>query len=95
MRRKRGKILARPDLGRDYYSVDFNPNFPGIRKVVDIRNIPFEDNFFAVVIANHIIEHIPDESLALREVMRVLKPAGTASYFLSEPSDGGQAATAP
>lgn len=78
------KMLSNPDLQHDYYPVDFNPNYKGyIRMVVDITNIPFPDDFFDVVIANHVIEHIPDEKQALSEVERVLKRDGFA--FINTP----------
>lgn len=67
----------------DYWPVDINPNMPGIRKVVDITDIPFEDNSMDIIICNHVLEHIPDEKRALSELRRVLAPAGFA--FLNVP----------
>nr|WP_320017215.1 methyltransferase domain-containing protein [uncultured Desulfobacter sp.] len=40
------------------------------------ENIPFEDNFFDVIISNGVINLIPDKSATLKEAMRVLKPGG-------------------
>ncbi|NEQ81733.1 MAG: class I SAM-dependent methyltransferase [Moorea sp. SIO2I5] len=40
------------------------------------ENLPFEDNFFDVVIMNAVLEHIPDVSKAFTEVSRVLKSGG-------------------
>lgn len=62
----------------DYYPVDYNPDFPGIRCRVDITNIPYKDDFFDVIICNHVLEHIADEERALTEISRVLKAEGTA-----------------
>ena len=45
-------------------------------KQVDIQSIPFEDEQFDAVIANHMLYHVPDKSKAFREVLRVLKPNG-------------------
>jgi len=45
---------------------------------VDIQNIPFTDNSFNIVIANHVLEHIPDYKKAIQEIKRVLKPGGYA-----------------
>ena len=45
-------------------------------QVIDIQDIPFEDNYFDVVIANYMLYHVPDLDKALSEVSRVLKPAG-------------------
>jgi len=46
-------------------------------KVIDIQHIPFEDETFDGVIANHMLYHVPDRALAIREVHRILKPGGT------------------
>lgn len=43
---------------------------------VDIKNINFKDNFFDYILAIHVLEHIDDDSQALRELYRVLKPGG-------------------
>ena len=53
------------------------PPLPGITfRQVDIRQIPFEDDAFDVVIANMMLYHVPDLHGALAEVARVLKPEG-------------------
>ncbi len=46
-------------------------------KLVDAQAIPFEADTFDVVIANHMLYHVPDLSKAVAEVRRVLKPGGT------------------
>lgn len=45
-------------------------------KVVDIQNIPYEDEYFDMVIANYMLYHVPDIDKALSEVRRVLKKDG-------------------
>jgi SAM-dependent methyltransferase len=65
----------------DYYPVDFNPNFKGIRDVVDIQKIPYEDGMFDIIICIHVLEHIADDYTAMTELLRVLKTDGTA-YIL-------------
>lgn len=44
--------------------------------IVDAQSIPFADETFDVVIANHMLYHVPDRAKAIAEVRRVLKPAG-------------------
>lgn len=46
-------------------------------KVVDIQNIPYENNSFDTVIANMMLYHVPDIHKGLEEVRRVLKPEGS------------------
>ncbi|RKU38139.1 hypothetical protein C6496_07505 [Candidatus Poribacteria bacterium] len=46
--------------------------------VGDVRELPYPDNAFDVVIAIEVLEHIPDPEVGLSEVMRVLKPGGYA-----------------
>lgn len=46
-------------------------------RVVDIQDIPFEDNSFDAVIANMMLYHVPDLQRGLTEVSRVLKADGT------------------
>lgn len=43
---------------------------------VDARSIPFDDKSFDVVIANHMLYHVPDRSAAFSEIRRVLSPGG-------------------
>lgn len=45
-------------------------------KVVDIQNIPFEDNSFDMVIANMMLYHVLEIDKGLSEVKRVLKENG-------------------
>jgi len=49
----------------------------GIRRV-DATDLDFPDESFDLVIANHILEHIPDDRSAMAEIHRVLKPRGQA-----------------
>ena len=45
-------------------------------KEIDAQSIPFEDETFDAVIANHMLYHIPDRTKAITEIRTVLKPAG-------------------
>jgi ubiquinone/menaquinone biosynthesis C-methylase UbiE len=42
----------------------------------DICDLPFEDNQYDVILCNHVLEHIPDDTKAMQELYRVLKPGG-------------------
>lgn len=45
-------------------------------KEIDAQSIPFEDETFDAVIANHMLYHVPDRPKAIAEMRRVLKPNG-------------------
>lgn len=44
--------------------------------VLEAGDIPFGDGRFDVVIANHMLHHVPDVSRTLREIRRLLRPNG-------------------
>lgn len=65
----------------EYYPADLLPELyetQGQIKVhkVDITQIPFPENHFDVILCNHVLEHIPDDRLAMRELYRVMKHGG-------------------
>ena len=39
----------------------------------DITNLPFDENVFDLIICNHVLEHIEDDKIAMKEIYRVLK----------------------
>lgn len=46
-------------------------------EVVDAQSIPYEEHSFDVVIANHMLYHVPDLAKAFSEIHRVLRPEGS------------------
>ena len=42
----------------------------------DVQALPFEEETFDVVFCNHVLEHVADDRLAMREMWRVMKPGG-------------------
>lgn len=44
----------------------------------DICNLPFSNQQFDWVVCNHVLEHIPNDKIAMQEIYRVLKPGGIA-----------------
>lgn len=57
----------------------------------DICNLPFEDQTFSFILCNHVLEHIPDDTKAMQELYRILKPGGIA--ILQIPQDYTRATT--
>lgn len=45
---------------------------------LDITRLPFADGSFDVILCSHVLEHIPDDAAAMRELRRVLRPGGWA-----------------
>ena len=57
-------------------------------RVADAESIPYDDATFDLVVGHAVLHHIPDVELALREVLRVLKPGGRF-VFAGEPTPVG------
>lgn len=58
----------------DYTSADLFSPIVDVK--ADILDLPFPDESFDVVICNHVLEHIEDDSKAMSELYRVMKPGG-------------------
>jgi SAM-dependent methyltransferase len=58
-----------------YVTADLNPGSIAMM-TFDIMAIPFDDRSFDVVICNHVLEHVDDDRVAMREIFRVLRPGG-------------------
>jgi SAM-dependent methyltransferase len=60
-----------------YVRGDLTPTADGVQQI-DLHQIPYPDETFDLVICNHMLEHVANAELALREMRRVLKPGGRA-----------------
>lgn len=79
------KIL---EVGPSYCTSKFFRSLPNIEHIsidlvspiamikMDLTNLQFEDETFNCIICYHVLEHIRDDLLAMREIFRVLKPGG-------------------
>jgi len=67
----------------DYTTTDLNSPLADVK--ADICNLPFEENSYDIIFCNHVLEHIPDDTKAMQELYRVLKPSGMA--ILQIPQD--------
>ncbi|WP_188462651.1 class I SAM-dependent methyltransferase [Bizionia arctica] len=50
----------------------------------DICDLPFEDNSYDVILCNHVLEHIPDDTKAMQELYRVMKPGGYGIFQIPQ-----------
>jgi SAM-dependent methyltransferase len=72
-----------------YVSADlYDPN---VDVQADLEALPFDDQSFDIVMCNHVLEHVPDDRAALRELRRVIRPGGSA--ILQTPIDPSRATT--
>lgn len=55
---------------------------PGVNVVCTTNALPFEDETFDFVIANHVLEHVPDWFESFKELTRVTKTGGTIEVWV-------------
>ncbi|MGY3795000.1 class I SAM-dependent methyltransferase [uncultured Aquimarina sp.] len=67
----------------EYTTTDLNSPLADVK--ADICNLPFASNEYDIIFCNHVLEHIPDDTKAMQELLRVLKPGGMA--ILQIPQD--------
>ena len=58
----------------EYITTDLHSPLADVK--ADITALPFADNEFDVIFCNHVLEHIPDDTQAMKELYRVMKPGG-------------------
>lgn len=66
----------------NYTTTDLNSPLAAIK--ADICNLPFADNSYDVILCNHVLEHIPDDTKAMKELYRVLKPGGWGIFQIPQ-----------
>ena len=66
----------------DYTTTDLNSPLADVK--ADICNLPFEDDSYDVILCNHVLEHIPDDTKAMQELYRVLKPRGYGVFQIPQ-----------
>ena len=60
----------------NYITADLNNHNAMVK--MDITDIHYPDEHFDVIICNHVLEHVPDDTKAMKEFNRVLKKDGWA-----------------
>lgn len=60
----------------DYTTTDLNSPLADVK--ADICALPFANNSYDIIFCNHVLEHIPEDTKAMKELLRVLKPNGWA-----------------
>lgn len=66
----------------DYTTTDLLSPLADVK--ADICDLPFKDDSFDVILCNHVLEHIPDDTKAMQELYRVLKPGGMGIFQIPQ-----------
>ncbi|EWH11832.1 type 11 methyltransferase [Cellulophaga geojensis KL-A] len=66
----------------EYTTTDLESPLADVK--ADICNLPFKDNSYDVILCNHVLEHIPDDTKAMQEMYRVLKPGGWGVFQIPQ-----------
>ncbi len=66
----------------DYTTTDLHSPLADVK--ADICNLPFKDNTFDFIFCNHVLEHISDDTKAMQELYRVLKPNGIGIFQIPQ-----------
>jgi SAM-dependent methyltransferase len=69
----RERLAGRPDLR--YVTTDLDPA-QDVELRLDLTAIDLPDGAFDAVICSHVLEHVPDDGAAMRELCRVTAPGG-------------------
>ena len=65
-------------LNHEYITADLDSPIADVK--ADIVNLPFNDNSFDVIFCNHVLEHIQDDTKAMKELFRVMKKGGMGVF---------------
>lgn len=66
----------------DYTTTDLNSPLADVK--ADICDLPFDDNSYDVIFCNHVLEHIPDDQKAMKELYRILRPGGMGIFQIPQ-----------
>ncbi len=66
----------------DYTTTDLLSPIADVK--ADICNLPFKDNSYDIILCNHVLEHIHDDTKAMQELYRVMKPGGYGIFQIPQ-----------
>lgn len=66
----------------DYTTTDLLSPIADVK--ADICNLPFEDNSYDIILCNHVLEHIPEDTKAMQELYRVMKTGGYGIFQIPQ-----------
>lgn len=74
--------LFREQKNLDYTTTDLFSPLADVK--ADICNLPFKDDQYDLILCNHVLEHIPDDTKAMQELFRVMKPGGMGIFQIPQ-----------
>ena len=74
--------IFRKQKNLDYTTSDLESPIADVK--ADICDLPFDDNSYNVIFCNHVLEHIPDDKKAMKELYRVLKKGGFGIFQIPQ-----------
>ncbi|MGF1559218.1 MAG: class I SAM-dependent methyltransferase [Flavobacteriaceae bacterium] len=66
----------------EYITTDLNSPLADVK--ADICNLPFDTDSFDIILCNHVLEHIPNDTKAMQELYRILKPGGWGIFQIPQ-----------
>lgn len=66
----------------EYVTTDLNSPLADVK--ADICDLPFADNSFDIILCNHVLEHIPNDTKAMEELYRILRPGGWGIFQIPQ-----------
>ena len=81
--------IFRKQQNLNYITSDLESPIADVK--ADICDLPFKENEFDVVFCNHVLEHVSNDTKAMQELYRVLKPGGFGIFQI--PQDLSKAIT--
>lgn len=74
--------IFRKQKNLDYLTSDLESPIADVK--ADICDLPFDNNSFDIVFCNHVLEHIPNDTKAMQELHRVMKPGGFGIFQIPQ-----------
>ena len=81
--------IFRKQQNLNYITSDLESPIADVK--ADICDLPFKENEFDIIFCNHVLEHISNDTKAMQELYRVLKPGGFGIFQI--PQDLSKAIT--
>ena len=81
--------IFRKQQNLNYITSDLESPIADVK--ADICDLPFKENEFDIIFCNHVLEHISNDTIAMQELYRVLKPGGFGIFQI--PQDLSKAIT--